>query len=425
MNNDRNPVLSAARADGAGTLSRPNLSERVRSLRLPEGQSSGGRGTPGGFLPWALCVVLALTSAVFGLKAYRAPAADAGGSQAADASDKAPAGATAPKAGANLPAAGVSPTPAAPGEVVLEAKGYVIPVHQILVSPKINGMIVWLHDQFEEGRRVEKGTVLARLESDDYDYDVKRAQAGVAASERRLAELEKGWPLERMQAEARLASAKTNMEFRRRERDRAMRSGAAASRKEIDEAESLHEQAVRSYDEAVKAVELLGDAGPRPARIAQAKAEVEQSKADLSKALWRLKQTEIVAPVTGTILSKKAEKGNLVNPVAFTGSTALCEMADLSDLEVDLSIQERDIATVSVGQECTVMPEAFMRNAEFLARYKGGYRARVSRLMPIADRSKGAIPVRVRIDKSQIPPNEEGRYLKPEMGVIVSFKKVG
>ena len=40
--------------------------------------------------------------------------------------------------------------------------------------------------------------------------------------------------------------------------------------------------------------------------------------------------------------------------------------------------------------------------------------------MPIADRAKGAIPVRVKI---RIPAEEEGIYLKPEMGVIVSFFK--
>ena len=42
--------------------------------------------------------------------------------------------------------------------------------------------------------------------------------------------------------------------------------------------------------------------------------------------------------------------------------------------------------------------------------------------MPIADRAKGAIPVRVKLE---IPAEEEGVYLKPEMGAIVSFYKKG
>jgi multidrug resistance efflux pump len=84
-------------------------------------------------------------------------------------------------------------------------------------------------------------------------------------------------------------------------------------------------------------------------------------------------------------------------------------MADLSDLEVDLSIQERDIARVFVGQACQVRAEAYPDRT---------YRGVVSRLMPIADRAKGAIPVRVKLT---VPAEEEGVYLKPEMGAVVTF----
>jgi hypothetical protein len=43
--------------------------------------------------------------------------------------------------------------------------------------------------------------------------------------------------------------------------------------------------------------------------------------------------------------------------------------------------------------------------------------------MPIADRSKGAVPVRVRIKREDIPEHEAGVFLKPDMGVLVSFLK--
>jgi hypothetical protein len=104
-------------------------------------------------------------------------------------------------------------------------------------------------------------------------------------------------------------------------------------------------------------------------------------------------------------------EGNLVNPIAFNGSFSLCELADLSDLEVELNIQERDISTIFKGQQCRVNAEAYPD------RTYDGY---VSRLMPIADRAKGAIPVRVKLT---VPADEEGIYLKPEMGAIVTFLK--
>ncbi|MFO0880463.1 MAG: ABC transporter ATP-binding protein [Gemmataceae bacterium] len=94
--------------------------------------------------------------------------------------------------------------------------------------------------------------------------------------------------------------------------------------------------------------------------------------------------------MTGAILSKKAELGNIVNPSAFSSgiSASLCEMADLTRLEIDLSIQERDIASVKVGQPCLIMPEAYKSDREFLARHPQGYYGDVSRLMPTADRAK-------------------------------------
>jgi multidrug resistance efflux pump len=139
--------------------------------------------------------------------------------------------------------------------------------------------------------------------------------------------------------------------------------------------------------------------------------DVAQARADRNTAKWNFDNCEVKAPVSGTILTKKAEKGNIVNPIAFNISTSLCEMADLKDLEVDLSIQERDIALISKGQLCRVRPEAYKDRV---------YEGVVSRLMPIADRAKGAIPVRVKL---KVPPEEEGVYLKPDMGVIVSFLK--
>ena len=147
-------------------------------------------------------------------------------------------------------------------------------------------------------------------------------------------------------------------------------------------------------------------------RINVAKAEVLEAEADLAKARWRLGNCTIVAPISGTILKKNAEVGNVVNPIAFNGSFSLCDMADLSDLEVDLAIQERnDLARVHPGQKCKIRAEAFPDRV---------YDGVVSRLMPIADRAKGAVPVRVKLS---VPAEEEGAYLKPEMSVVVSFLK--
>jgi RND family efflux transporter MFP subunit len=141
----------------------------------------------------------------------------------------------------------------------------------------------------------------------------------------------------------------------------------------------------------------------------EAAATVKLAEAELAKAKWMLDNCIIRAPISGTILKKNAEEGSLVNPIALQGFYSLCEMADLADLEIDLTIQERDISRIFKGQKCKIRAEAFPDRV---------YEGYVSRLMPTADRAKGAIPVRVKV---AVPASEEGVYLKPEMGAIVSF----
>ncbi len=150
------------------------------------------------------------------------------------------------------------------------------------------------------------------------------------------------------------------------------------AREAFEEAESRYRAMLRRAERLDAAVKLM-EKGPRIERIQAAKADVLQAQAELDKALWRLDKCEIKAPIPGTILRKNAEKGNIVNPIAFNGSYSLCEMADLSKIEVELTIQERDIARVFLKQKCRIRTEAFPD------RWYNGY---VSRIMPIADRAR-------------------------------------
>ena len=395
------PVASATRprleqGSAAGKLS---LSEKVQSLRLEthEPPRSNGR------LPWTLTFLLACSTAYFAYRAYDRP-----DSPDETASASAISGSSAlpePAAGATSPAAPAAGT----GGVVLESKGYIIPAHQILVSPKVSGMVLKL--MIEEGQRVKKGAVLAQLETVEYQADLDRALATLAITRQRLLELENGnRPEEIQQAKAELdeATAQRHQLEAAWKRSRDLRARNTLSISDYEIAESAFQAMDRRVQRLKSAHELMVK-GPRIERVELARAEVGQAAADLAKAEWRLSNATIVAPISGTILKKNAEEGNIVNPIAFNGSFSLCEMADLSDLEVDMTIQERDIALVFPGQKCTVRTEAFPDRV---------YQGVVSRLMPIADRAKGAVPVRVKLT---IPREEEGVYLKPEMGAIVAF----
>ena len=298
---------------------------------------------------------------------------------------------------------------------MLERKGYVIPAHQILVSPKVSGMIIQLGNgkrDLLEGMRVQKDEILAVLEAVEYQADYDHCKAAVNSSWQKFLELYTG----NREQEIKLAKASLDeMEANRKQlyldwqRNIRLRGGAIAER-DLELAESQYKAMERRVEQMKQSYALMLE-GARVERIQGAWADLELAEADMVKAKWRLDNCIIRAPVSGTILTKKAEIGNLVNPIAFNGSFSLCEMADLSELEIDISIEERDVSKIFRGQLCQVRPEAFPERV---------YEGQVSRLMPTADRAKSAIPVRVKL---KVPKEEEGVYLKPEMGAVVSFLK--
>jgi len=376
------------------------LSQRVRALRLPQPGASAGSST------WAmgvLCLGLAGTAAVLGYLLWQEQQDKAVASAISTAQ---PSG---PTAEDPSPAVAVATAPVQ--AIALESKGYIIPARQILVSPKVNGMVE--HLSFQEGQRVAKGEVLAVLEKTDYEADVRRAEAMLLSAKHRLEELQRGFrPEEVSQSRAELAESEAQLAQNEADWKRAqeLRKKNVISREEYDAAESRYRAQQQRVERLRFAAKLMKD-GPRIERIDIARAEVQQAEAELAKARWRLDNCTIRAPISGTILKKNAEEGNVVNPIAFNGSFSLCEMADLADLEVDLTIQERDISRIFKGQKCKVRAEAFPERV---------YDGWVSRLMPIADRAKGAVPVRVKV---AVPAEEEGVYLKPEMGAVVVFYK--
>jgi RND family efflux transporter MFP subunit len=222
------------------------------------------------------------------------------------------------------------------GKVVLEVRGYVVPVRQVTVSPAVAGQVVEMN--VEEGQVVAQGAVLARLDDREYRANLEVARARLA-----------------------LAVARQD------------KARAAADEKDL----------------------------------AVAAAEVALARAEVDRVQLRLEATVVRAPVAGTVLLKKAEVGCLVNPAAFNVAASICEMADLRNLEVDVAVPEGDAGAISKGQPCLIRLEAFPKTV---------YKGRVSRLLPIAHRAKGALQVRVKID---VP--DKDTQLRPDMGATVSF----
>ncbi|WP_020472255.1 HlyD family secretion protein [Zavarzinella formosa] len=387
----------------------PALSERVRELRLT-GKLDGGktRNNNSTWLPWTICILLAFGWAGFGIKYYRATpsnntttpsgttSADAGKSGVSKKSEEKP------KAG--------QPENTNPEAVLLEVKGYLIPTQQISISPiDVAGRIVKLN--IEEGMSFKKGEILAEIEQTPLLASKAEAVAQMASAKAKYAEMVAGSRIEEIaQAFAELEDARELQEQYRREWQRfETQKSNAITTKEYEVAEANYRSGVKRVEAKQKAYDLV-KAGPRKEKIEAAEAEYNATKARLAQVEWKLDNCTIRSPVTGIILTKKAEIGSLLNPVVGGVATSLCEIADLRKLEVDLEVQERDISKIKQNLVCKVRSDAYPERV---------YEGYVERMMPIANRAKSVVPVRIKV---VIPPGEkQGSYLKPEMGVSVTF----
>jgi HlyD family secretion protein len=247
---------------------------------------------------------------------------------------------------------------AAAGSPVLAASGYLVARRKAVVSAKIQGRLSEL--RVEEGSRVREGQLIARLESRDYEAQVRRAAAAVQRAEADLAEAER---------QARVARGLTN--------------------------------------EKVMAQDSL-DAAESRVRIAEA--GLGQARADLGFAEAQLANTQILAPFTGTVVKKMAEVGESVAPIPpgvnlSTSSGAIVALADLDTLETEVDVSESNVARLVPDQPAEVTVEAFPDRK---------YRAVLRQVIPTADRTKATVQVKVTLlDKDP--------QLRPEMSAKVQF----
>jgi len=395
------------------------LRERVQKLRLGSPSAASDKRGNVAWLPWVLCGLLAITWAGVAIRSYRVVPA----SSNVNPGDTANPGTTAtpgqPQSRPNTP-------PAAAGATVHEAKGNIIAAQQISVSPiDVGGRLIELN--FVEGDERPQGFILAKIDSTSFKAQLDETQQALGAAIQRREAARKRWEeqdpksvreVEKTQAKAELDEGKA-LELRAKQevdRQESIKDTVALSIREVQQAQSDYSAAKARTIRLKAALEIL-EVGPRPEKIAAVKADFSSAEGDVrvaearvAQAKWRVDNCDIKAPITGTILSKKAEKWNLVNPMAFSGGGSICDMADLSKLELEVEIAEREISKLTLAQPCRFRPDAYPDRT---------YNGTLDRIMPIANRDKSIVLVRVTI---VVPKDEKpGTYLKPGMGGVVSF----
>lgn len=141
--------------------------------------------------------------------------------------------------------------------------------------------------------------------------------------------------------------------------------------------------------------------------VANAKASVISTGIDLENAKIALDDTEVRAPITGTIIAQNVSRGTVISsPVSDVGGgTVLLKMADLALVQVKTFVDETDIGKLRVGLAANVTVDAYPNRP---------FQGEILKIEPQADTIQNVtvFPVLVRID------NKDG-LLKPGMSANV------
>ncbi|MBS3919172.1 MAG: efflux RND transporter periplasmic adaptor subunit [Deltaproteobacteria bacterium] len=252
---------------------------------------------------------------------------------------------------------------------VLNASGYVVPQRKSALASKVTGRLIWLG--VEEGNRVKKDQIIARLESQDVEAAKKQAEANVNAARHNI-EL----------ARAELREATLNLE----------RNKALLAKGYV--ATSLYDSALARYEKAAAAVD-------------GAEATLKANLAGLEGADISLEYTSIRVPFDGVVLTKNADIGDIVTPIgaAANAKSAVITIADMNSLQVEADVSESNLNKIKRGQPCEIQLDALPGD-----RFRGA----IHTIVPTADRTKATVMVKIRfVDK-------DSRVL-PEMSAKVAF----
>lgn len=257
---------------------------------------------------------------------------------------------------------------------VLTVTGYLESRWQAAVGAKVAGRIESI--PVEEGMRVRKGDILAVIEHADLQAALLERKAAVE------------------QAKAELADVEIVAEQRARDlaRERRLFAQGAGTQAALEAAET--------EDRVARA------------RVVSRQKAVELAEARVREAEEAIRNMYILAPFDGTVISKDAEMGETIMPGGMglaSGRGSVATVADLTQLEVDTDVKEDSLGVLRKGQPAEVLVDAVPGK-----RYRGELRE----IIPMGDRSRGIVKVKVKI-------LDADERLFPELSATVNFLPLG
>jgi HlyD family secretion protein len=205
----------------------------------------------------------------------------------------------------------------------VSATGKIQPEVQVKISSMVSGEIIAL--PVKEGQTVRKGELLCRINPDLYTSGLNRTVAGLSGSKASL-----------NQADAQFKEAKAAYE-----RNKTLFDKGIISKSDWDKATASFE-----VSKAVKEAAYY---------------QVQSATATVSEARDNLGRTAIYAPADGTISGLTVELGERVLGTQQMAGTTMMNVANLSNMEVEVDVNENDIVKISIGDQAKVQVDAYLK----------------------------------------------------------------
>jgi len=229
------------------------------------------------------------------------------------------------------------------------ATGKVEPLAEVEIKSKASGIVERIYHDY--GDAVKQGQVLVDLDKEQLQASVNEAQASLLAARAAVQSAQATYQRNVVDAEGPdLPFLKATVE-----RDRQLAADGLVASSSLDDAERAYQIALNKQMSAQRNVAVS------KADTARAEAQVAQSQASLERTQEDLRNSTIISPMDGIVLSRDVEVGDAVSSILVLGSqaTLIMTLGDMSTVYVLGKVDQADIGNVYLGQRARIVVESF------------------------------------------------------------------
>jgi HlyD family secretion protein len=286
---------------------------------------------------------------------------------------------------------------------VVVATGKIQPLSKIEIKSKASGIVKKLYVDY--GDRVNQGQLLAELDKVQLEAAERASRASLQAAEAALDSSKASLERNKVDAEGPdVPFLKLNME-----RAEQMFKDGVMSKSLVEDSEKNYQLALN------KQVSAQRNLAVSRAEIAKSEAQVAQARASLENAQEDLRNSTIVSPIDGLVLSRDINVGDAVSSILVLGSqaTLILTLGDVSEVYVQGKVDEADIGKVFLGQPARIVVESF-KDKKFTGK--------VTKISPLGKEKDNVTTFEVRVSISN-PGGELKANMSANAEILLEEKK--